>query len=156
MNLMSLHVPWQAMCHYSKPHRDFFLIQIFFAGPLLMTELQNGAIGYPSTAWQMVWERSKTMRLICMKRRVTDLFTHFFFPATEGEKAEVSQWLFDCRSILGMGWFYAFWKLHPTVLFTNILIFLSCKFVHILAFAQFPSIHICLPLYILVWISSSV
>lgn len=51
-----------------------------------MTELQNGAIGYPSTAWQMVWERSKTMRLICMKRRVTDLFTDFIFPAKEGGK----------------------------------------------------------------------
>lgn len=83
---MSLHAPWQAMCHYYKPHRDCFLIQIFFAGPLLTTELQNGAIGYPSTAWQMVWERSKTMRLICMKRRVTDLFTDFVFPAMEGEK----------------------------------------------------------------------
>lgn len=88
---MSLHAPWQAMCHYYKPHRHFFLIQIFFAGPLLMTELQNGAIGYPSTAWQMVWERSKTMRLICMKRRVTDLFTDFVFPAMHREKkAEVS------------------------------------------------------------------
>lgn len=75
----------------------FFLIQIFFAGPLLMTELQNGAIGYPSTAWQMVWERSKTMRLICMKRRVTDLFTDFIFPAREGggeKNPEVSQRFF--------------------------------------------------------------
>lgn len=26
------------------------------------------------------------MRLICMKRRVTDLFTDFVFPAMEGEK----------------------------------------------------------------------
>lgn len=51
-----------------------------------MTELQNGAIGYPSTAWQMVWERSKTMRLICMKRRVTDLFTDFVFPAKKEKK----------------------------------------------------------------------
>lgn len=110
---MSLHAPWQAMCHYYKPHRDFFLIQIFFAGPLLMTELQNGAIGYPSTAWQMVWERSKTMRLICMKRRVTDLFTDFVFPTREkigrGKKTpEVSHWFFGCRNIMGMGAFMHF------------------------------------------------
>lgn len=85
------------MCHYYKPHRDFFLIKIFFAGPLLMTELQNGAIGYPSTAWQMVWERSKTMRLIYLKRRVTDLFTDFVFPAMEGDKSwgqSVTFWLY--------------------------------------------------------------
>lgn len=101
---MSLHAPWQAMCHYYKPHRDFFLIQIFFAGPLLMTELQNGAIGYPSTAWQMVWERSKTMRLICMKRRVTDLFTDFIFPARKGENKSLRSVsdFFGCRNILGM------------------------------------------------------
>lgn len=74
-----------------------------------MTELQNGAIGYPSTAWQMVWERSKTMRLICMKRRVTDLFTDFVFPAMEGKKTpEVNQWFFGCRSIQSMDAFMSF------------------------------------------------